>query len=71
MGKAYFDGLMKVLVFENKQWIELTCKESIENVIHQSNIRKFTQTNNSPAMMPPLVDDLGFLGNTPQCNLIL
>ena len=34
-------------------------------------MRKFTQTNNSLAMMPLLVDGLGFLGNTPQCDLIL
>ena len=64
IGKANFRGLMKVSVMQNNQWIELTNKESIENTIYQGNMRKFTQTNQSPIMLTPLVKELGFLGNT-------
>jgi hypothetical protein len=53
---------MKVSVFQNRDWVELTKKEDIEGAIHKENEAKFSQTNNTSAMVEPLVSELGFLG---------
>jgi len=59
---------MKVIAKRDGNWEELTNKNDIENTIHESNHIKFSQTNSTPAMSSPLVQDLGFLGDTLACE---
>ena len=51
--------------------MELTNKEEIEDVIHLGNHTKFIQTNSTLAISIPLVQELGFLGDTEQYDQIL
>ena len=46
---------MKVTAQKEKQQVELTKKEEIEDAIHLENYAKFTQINSTPAMSTPLV----------------
>ena len=64
-------SLIKVSVFENGDQVELTKKEDIEGAIHKENKAKFSQINNSPTIVEPLVSELGFLGNTEAGKAIL
>ena len=70
MGKIQ-RGLTKVSITENNTTKELSNKNDIENACHDENFAKFSQTNNTPPMKPPLSTLLGYLGISPACQAIL
>ena len=70
-GKLHAGGLLKVLVQQDNEWVELTKKLAIEDIIYMENIKKFTQTNSTPAIVELLVSDLGYLGNSLAYEYIL
>ena len=71
LGKGLGGGLRKVSVQEGEDLVELTDKALIENAIHAENVKKFSQIESTPAMLAPLVEELGFLGNNKICKRIL
>jgi hypothetical protein len=55
-------GTSKVLAPDaHGQWIECTSKENIEQGCQEENSLCFSQTNDTPFMASPLVDDFGCL----------
>ena len=60
LGKGIGRGLIKVSVQEGEDLVELTDKALIENATHAENAKKFSQTESTPAMSDPLVEELGF-----------
>ena len=51
LGKQLGGGLAIVSVNHGEEEIEITSKVEIENICHKENWKKFTQTNNTPAIM--------------------
>ena len=71
-GKTFQGRLTKLSVKDKQGHIhELTKQEDMENEVHNKNCDKFSQTNNTPPMMAPLVQDLGFTGISIACQEIL
>ena len=68
LGKGLGGDLRKVSVQEEEDLVELTDKVLIENAIHAENMKKFSQIESTPAISPPLVEELGFLGNNKTCE---
>lgn len=65
-------GVTKVsLRNDSGHWEETTVKEDIETGCAQENASKYRQTENTPCMQGQLVQDLGYLGNTPSSQEIL
>ena len=52
---------------EDGSSIEYTDKEDIEQACLDENFNKFSQTNNTPVMQQPLVDEIGY-GETTQAT---
>ena len=50
---------------------EVTTKEGIERACMEENEKKYRQTQNTPCMKEPLLNDLGYLGTTEECEQIL
>ena len=61
-------SLLKVLVIEKGEQVELTEKLAIKSAIHEENNKKFTQTTFTPTIVEPLVSKLRFLGNSIACD---
>ena len=55
----------------DNQWQEITSKAGIEKGCIQENIKKYRQTEDTPCMVNPLKDALGYLGNTRAADEIL
>ena len=62
---------MKVSIVIEGETVELTKQEEIEQDCHLENIKKFTQTNNTPPILDRLVEELGFLGISDAYDRIL
>ena len=54
-----------------RDYLELTQKESIENVCHKENKKKFIQTNNTLVIRGKLQEELGFIEDSLACKQIL
>ena len=71
-GKMNGQGITSACVTqEDGTVIEHTTKEDIERACHEENFKKFSQTNNTPAMMGQLADDIGYDGTSDVCQKIL
>ena len=72
LGKTFGSGLTRVSIQdENGTLQEVTDRKGIESACIESNRAKFTQTEDTPPMTSPLVDDLGFDGTYPAYQDIL
>ena len=72
LGKTFGSGLTRVSIQdENGSLQEVTDKQGIESACIESNRVKSMQTEDTPPMTSPLVDDLGFDGTSPACQDIL
>jgi hypothetical protein len=52
-------------------WVDVTCKEAIEQAILCNNEAKFKQSFHTPFYQPPLVHDFGFKGLSPFATMVL
>ena len=57
-------AVMKIEVNQNGQIVELTKRQEVEQACIDEHDAKFSQTNNTPPMQPPLSTLLGPLANT-------
>ena len=55
----------------NNQWREVTSKQGIEQGCIQENIKKYCQTEDTPCMVNPLREELGYTGTTRATEEIL
>ena len=55
----------------NNQWREVTSKQGIEHGCIQENIKKYRQTEDTPCMINPLREELGYTGTTMATEEIL
>ena len=71
-GKFKGNGLTQAVVTQTDgSVLEFNTKEEIELACHVENRKKFTQTNNTPAMHGPLAEELGYDGTSAVCQQIL
>ena len=71
-GKIQGGGLTHVTVNQDDgSHLEYTRKEDIEHACLEENRKKFSQTNNTPAMIGQLADELGYDGTSEACKQIL
>ena len=71
-GKTQGQGLTTACVTQDDGTvIKYTTKEEIERACHEENSKKFSQTNNTPAMIGPLTEDIGYDGTSNVCQQIL
>jgi hypothetical protein len=71
LGNIKSEGLLFISVAQDNEIIEVTSKEEIELACHEENAKKFTQTNNMPAIKGGLLQELEFLGDIEACEQIL
>jgi len=65
------EGLLKVSIWQNGEWLELIKKEDIERAYLEENKEKFQQIQDIPPMKRYLIQDLGFTGDSDKCRVIL
>jgi hypothetical protein len=72
LGKLSGGSVTKIdIEHENGQVEEVTTKEGIERACMDENEAKYRQTQNTPCMQEPLLDDIGYLGTSDSCEKIL
>lgn len=52
-------------------YVELTSKSDMERAIMDENERKYRQASQTPFMVPPLLDDFGYLGIGPNAQSVM
>ena len=77
-GKGYNGGMTAIIgpsdlpqQSQRQDWVQHDTQEDIEKVCAWENERRFRQTSDTPFMIPPLVNEVGYLGNTEAAESIL
>jgi Reverse transcriptase (RNA-dependent DNA polymerase) len=71
LGKARSGVTSVVAPNEDHEWVLLTDKMAIEKACQEENVRRFTQANDTPALLPEQVELLGWTADSEVSNNIL
>ena len=71
LGRKRAGAVIRIGVGEGAEYIELSEKEVVEMKIMENNTKRFRLTENTPPMQEPLLSDLGYLGDTPEAEMIM
>ena len=67
----FLKGVTKIQEFIQGEWVERTHPRDIERVLKESNVGKYSSTNQTPLMQPPWNKILGYTAETTDAQLIL
>jgi hypothetical protein len=70
-GKLVRNATIQIVVNDHEGRRVVTDKTEMENACIHENISRFSQSHDTPPMVEPLVDDLGFLADTTEAQSIL
>lgn len=70
-GKLQRNSTLQIVVNDHDGRHVVTEKEAMEEACIAENISRFTQSEDTPPMIEPLLSDLGYLADTPEAESIL